>query len=322
MNYLNRKHQVLVLYHYFEKDQSYIDNFSHFLRFGYEPYLNYVIIVAGSYTVDLPKASNIEYLFTQNENFDYGGYATAIKTLGFNDRYDRYIFVNSSVRGPFLPAYTKSSWVQILLDMFDPGVGLVGTTISLIPSNHSVAKLYYAKYGKMAFNEDILSHVQTTCYMLSKDSLRYLVSSGFYDITQSLSKDETVCDYEIRLSQLLLAQGLNLKCILPEYNKYDYCTLTRDINSCSREGDCGFFNSYFGRTAHPYESIFIKTSRNTFSDSHLKQLAYSMSIYNPYDQRLGEFEIGKEYCLSCEKSISSVGHQRIKKTFWKKLFSN
>jgi len=322
MNCLNIKHKVLVLYHYFEKDQSYIDNFSHFLRFGYEPYLNYVIIVAGSYTVDLPKASNIEYLFTQNDNFDYGGYATAIKTLGLNDRYDHYIFVNSSVRGPFLPAYTKSSWEQILLDIFDPCVGLVGTTISLTPSHHSVAKLYYAKYGKMGFNKDILSHVQTTCYMLSKDSLRYLVSSGFYEITQSLSKDETVCDYEIRLSQMLLAQGLNLKCILPEYNKFDYRTLTRDVNSYSREGDCGFFNSYFGRTAHPYESIFIKTSRNTFSDSHLKQLAYSMSIYKPYDQRLGEFEIGKEYCLSCEKSISSVGNQKIKKTFWKKLFSN
>jgi hypothetical protein len=311
-----------VIYHYYEKDQSYINNFSHFIRFAYKSHLNYVIVIAGSYTIDLPKAHNIEYLFTKNENFDYGGYATAIKTLGLNDRYDHYIFVNSSVRGPFLPAYTKSSWEQILLDIFDPSVGVVGTAVSLTPSHHSIAKLYHAKYGKTALNKRILSHVQTTCFALSKNSLRYLVNSGFYEITRALSKDETVCDYEIRLSQLLLEHDLNLKCILPEYNKYDYRTLTRDVNSYSREGDCGFFNSYFGRTAHPYESIFIKTSRNTFSDSHLKQLAYSMSIYNPYDQRLGEFEIGKEYCLSCEKSISSVGHQKTKKTFWKKLFSN
>ena len=81
MTDLNSNPKILVLYHYFEKDQSYIDNFSHFFCFGYKPYLNYVVVVAGSYTVDLPKASNIEYLFTISENFDYGGYATAINTL-------------------------------------------------------------------------------------------------------------------------------------------------------------------------------------------------------------------------------------------------
>jgi hypothetical protein len=223
-------HQLLVIYHYYEKDQSYIDNFSHFIRFAYKPHLNYVIVVAGSYTIDLPKAPNIEYLFTKNENFDYGGYAAAIKTLGLSDRYDHFIFVNSSVRGPFLPVYAKRSWEQILIDLFDPSVGVVGTAISLTPSHHSIAKLYHAKYGKTALNERILAHVQTTCYALSKDALRFLVDSGFYEIIRALSKDETVRDYEIRLSQLLLEHGHNLKCLLPEYSQPDYRKLKHDIN--------------------------------------------------------------------------------------------
>ena len=38
---------VLVIYHYYEKDQSYIDNFLHFIQFAYRPELNYLIVIAG-----------------------------------------------------------------------------------------------------------------------------------------------------------------------------------------------------------------------------------------------------------------------------------
>ena len=65
---------VLVVYHYFEKDQSYIDNFCHFLRFGYDSELSYLIVVAGKHTIDLPTLDNIQYFFSENKNFDYGGY--------------------------------------------------------------------------------------------------------------------------------------------------------------------------------------------------------------------------------------------------------
>ena len=73
--------QVLVLYHYYEKEQSYIDNFAHFLRFGYDSSLDYLIVIAGECSVDLPSLDNVQYLFTENKNFDYGGYCSAIQTL-------------------------------------------------------------------------------------------------------------------------------------------------------------------------------------------------------------------------------------------------
>ena len=44
--------QILVLYHYFEKDQSYINNFAHFLRFGYDSTLNYLVIIAGECSLE------------------------------------------------------------------------------------------------------------------------------------------------------------------------------------------------------------------------------------------------------------------------------
>ncbi len=312
-----------MIYHYFEKDQSYIDNFCHFLRFGYRPDMDFVIVVAGHHTIDLPKADNLQYHFTPNENFDYGGYASAIRTLDLLHQYEHFIFVNTSVRGPFLPPYIGKSigqsWDQILIDLLEPGVGIAGTAIALTPAHHSIAKLYHTKYGVSSHNENILAHVQSTCYILPKASLQFLVNMGFYEGAPSLSKDETVRDYEIRLSQLLLAQGLNLKCVLPEYSQPDYRELKNDINPASREGDSGFVNSYFGRTVHPYESMFIKTSRNTYSDRYLKQLAHSMEFQRSIGVGLEDSAILSQYDLACQASITLTDQVRDTPSFWKKL---
>jgi hypothetical protein len=309
----------VVVYHYFEKDQSYIDNFCHFLRFGYRLDMNFVIVVAGHHTIDLPKAANLQYHFAPNMNFDFGGYASAIRALDLLDHYEHFIFVNSSVRGPFSPPYIEKSWDQILIDLLEPDVGVAGTAIALTPAHHSIAKLYHAKYGVSPSNEEILAHVQSTCYVLPKNSLQYLVNIGFYEGAISLSKDETVRDYEIRLSQLLLAQGLTLKCVLPEYNQPDYREPESDINPSSREGDSGFRNSYFGRTVHPYESMFIKTSRNTYSDQYLKQLAHSMASPKTIVKGFEDSEILSQYDLACQASITTTDQGRDTPSFWKKL---
>lgn len=285
--------------------------------------MDFVILMAGHHTIDLPKAANIQILFTPNENFDYGGCASAIRTLDLLHQYEYFIFVNTSVRGPFLPPYigksNGQSWDQILIDLLGPGVGIAGTAIALTPAHHSIAKLYHAKYGVSPHNENVLAHVQSTCYVLPKASLQFLVNMGFYEGVPSLSKDETVRDYEIRLSQLLLAQGLNLKCVLPEYSQPDYRELKNDINPASREGDSGFLNSYFGRTAHPYESMFIKTSRNTYSDQCLKQIVHSMGAQKPVVKELKDSEILSQYDLACEASITTTDQVRDTPSFWKKL---
>ncbi|AKD24587.1 hypothetical protein CL55_00002540 [Polynucleobacter duraquae] len=270
--------KVLVVYHYYEKDQSYIDNFSHFLRFGYCVELNYLIIIAGEYTIDFPLADNIKYFFTENKNFDYGGYCAAICELKAWQEYDFYLFINSSVRGPFIPAYDNQNWTDLFIDLFSNEVGIVGSAISITPSHHSIAKMYYGKYGIRERNDQFLGHVQTTCYALTRPVLEQLVKLGFYEGAENLNKDETICHYEIRLSQLIVDMGLNLRCILPEYNQVDYRKELLDINPSSREGDSGFERSYFGRSVHPYESIFIKTSRATLSEEDLMRLAHSMSI--------------------------------------------
>ena len=314
--------KVLVIYHYYEKDQSYIDNFCHFLRFGYDSDLSYLIIVAGEHTINFPTLDNIQYLFTENKNFDYGGYCEAVSTLSIWPKYDFYLFVNSSVRGPFTPAYCNQKWTDLFIDQLSADIGIVGTAISITPSQHSIAKMYHEKYGKLERNHQFLGHVQTTCYVLSRQILEQLIKAGFYEVNEALNKDETVRDYEIRLSQLILDMGLNLRCILPEYNQVDYRVALTDLNPSSREGDSGFEHSYFGRSAHPYESIFIKTSRNTFSEEDLMRLAYSMSIEHKLEDSLGSLGfmrlfIGKVKSCALQLSKNPAPHR---KNFLKSIF--
>jgi hypothetical protein len=53
-----------------------------------------------------PLPKNARYLFHQNECFDWGSVGWAIRTGMVNTRkYKYFFFMNSSVRGPFLPSY-------------------------------------------------------------------------------------------------------------------------------------------------------------------------------------------------------------------------
>jgi hypothetical protein len=152
--------------------------------------------------------------------------------------------------------------------------------------------------------------------------LEQLIKAGFYEVNKALNKDKTVRDYEIRLSQIILDMGLNLRCMLPEYNQIDYREALTDLNPASREGDSGFKHSYFGRSTHPYETIFIKTSRDTFSEEDLMRLAYSMSIDHKLDdslEKLGFMQLFIGKVKSCALRLSNnPGLQR--KSLLKAIF--
>jgi len=241
INYLENTEKIklglmlksLVIYHYFEKDKSYRDNFLHFFSFGYSKNTDYIVVISGSHTLDLPSAENISYFFTENHNNDFGGYCHVIKKGLDVSKYDFFFFVNSSVRGPFLTLRDQEQWTDHFIEQLQSDVGIVGSTINILQASSPYSVLYAEKYG----TEFSCSHVQTTSYLLPKKSLLFLIAQGFYDQREILSKDEVIRDYELRLSQLLKEQGWNLKCLLPEYNQVDYRKAHVDINPTSSFGD-------------------------------------------------------------------------------------
>jgi hypothetical protein len=275
--------KTVVIYHYYEKDSSYRDNLLHFLSFGYSKSIDYLIVIAGKHSINLPTAENISYIFTENLNNDFGGYCHAINNVLKTSKYDFFFFINSSVRGPFLTARDKKEWTEYFIEQLQLDTGIVGSTINILSPSSPCAIGYAEKYSH-SIN---YSHVQTTSYLLPKKTLLHLMKEGFYNSTGILDKENAIRDYEVRLSQLIKDQGWNLRSLLPEYNNLDYRIAHEDINPTSDHGDPCFKDSYFGRTAHPNEIIFIKTNRAIYPVAYFDRLAYSLfSLSSQKDQLL------------------------------------
>jgi len=264
---------ICVLYHYFEADQSYRENLLHFLVFGHHPDAEFYVIAANRPSFELPIAPNLNYIFTPNHNRDYGGYSVALNGEIRIDRYEYFVFVNSSVRGPYLPAYTLRSWFEILVDQLVDDVGLAGSTINIL----SPAYPYTAEFKQRHGGEPPFSHVQSTVFAICRDRLLELMNSGLFEAgREALQKTHVITDYELLISQKLIRAGYNIKCLLPEYNTVDYRAPHTDINPTSVNGDPSYEGAYFGRTFHPFEAMFIKTNRNLYPPHFLDKLTYSM----------------------------------------------
>jgi hypothetical protein len=262
----------LVIYHYFEKDASYRDNLLHFLLFGVLPELDYVLVISGNYSVQLPELPNLRYFFTEPKKSDFGGYAQLINE-GLNlDSYANIFFINSSVRGPFIPPYHQQAWYKAFLEQMQSDVGIVGISICILKEGFRHSINYQSRYG----GNSPYSHVQTMAYVLRKEVLTQLIAAGFYREDRDSTITLAIEDYEIHLSQLVLKLGWNLRCLLPEFNSIDYRLPHTNPNPTSTVGDPNEVLGYFGRSAHPYETIFVKTNRDLYTEAYLDRLAFSM----------------------------------------------
>jgi hypothetical protein len=262
----------LVIYHYFEKDASYRDNLLHFLLFGVLPELDYIFVMSGNHSVQLPELPNLRYCFTEPKKSDFGGYAQLINEDLNLDSYANILFINSSVRGPFIPTYHQQAWYAAFLEQMQDDIGMVGVSICTLKEDFRHSIHYQARYG----GNPPYSHVQTMAYMLRKEVLTQLITDGFYREDRDATKTLAIEDYEIHLSQLVLKQGWNLRCLLPEFNSIDYRLPHTNPNPTSTVGDPNEVLGYFGRSAHPYETIFVKTNRDLYTEAYLDRLAYSM----------------------------------------------
>jgi len=263
--------KTLVFFHFYEANEIYLKNLLHFLYFGYSKYAHYEIIIADKCSVHLPSLDNVSYINVQNKNWDYGGYCQAIATFKDKLDYDYYFFVNCSVRGPFLPPYLNISWFSLFTDLMIDNVGLVGATINKVTPASSLFKVFTKRYAC-----DSADHVQTSVYAMNNDVFQYLFAHGFYNIQGILTRDQVIENYEVLLSKLVSDGGWRIRCLLPEFEITNMGPLSKIASKTSHEGDIFGPKRYFGRTPHPYETMFVKTNRALFTDDYLDRLAHSM----------------------------------------------
>lgn len=251
--------RILVLYAYYEKDEIYKSNLLFFLKNGLCDDCDYIFIINGQNSVDIPKQFNIKIIYRENKDYDFGAYNDGLKQTNIND-YKYFIFLNTSVRGPFIPKYVSIKWYRPFINLLKDDVKLVGTTINILNISSSThSQIFELKTGFKRPH----THVQTQFFAVDKECLQFLLYKKLFEPVLHQDMTEFIALKEIMMTQLVIKHGWNISCILPEYQNIDYRQLTNDINHTSLNGDPCFQNSCFGRTMHPYECIFIKTNRGT-----------------------------------------------------------
>jgi hypothetical protein len=186
--------------------------------------------------------SKVYWMQRPNISQCFGGYSESVRY--FQEHPYKYrFFINSTMRGPFLPVYTDNDvhWTKYFTKKFEtnPEVALVGSTINTNPQ----------------------IHVQSMMMVLDERALALFVHHGiFLSENKHVDKHNLVHDHEIRGTQIVLAANYNIDCMMTSCQRIDWRTKS-DI-PYDLKHDAWYIGQYYGSTLHPYETIFFKTNRS------------------------------------------------------------
>lgn len=208
------------------------------------------LVVCNSLSVNLSLPDYVKVHYRENIGYDFGGWSDGILTHDLYKNYDNFIFVNSSVIGPFLPSYYKGKWTDIYIDGLKNDVKLFGSTINCC----------FSVYGPTKIEPTKDSHVQSYIFSMDREALDYLIKNEIFTnkiyITDFV---ELVINKEIRMSRLIIENGWNIGCLMDNYQGIDFTFKTTN-KQIEYLGD--IMQSYnYNKLWTLKELVFIKGNR-------------------------------------------------------------
>jgi hypothetical protein len=238
----------LILYVYHENPNS-RTNALYFIKHGLHSLADFVFILNGRTDLDtfIPQqAPNIVVIKRENSCYDLGamGEVLLANDRALTKKYKRFIMLNSSIRGPFIPTWSPSCWTDLFLDKITDEVKLVG--ISYDCSWKFIQSMIFATDSK---GLEVLLNGNTNVNLnYDKDSLAGLaVCSPTW---------ESAISAEISLTNLMREASYKFQVFMtvasttPDY--YETCT----TGNMMEEG------KYHDISFHPYETVFHKSNRD------------------------------------------------------------
>jgi|SaaInlStandDraft_1057018.scaffolds.fasta_scaffold06627_3 hypothetical protein len=246
-----------VFYSYFETKNSQ-ENLEFFVKNGIN--LNsdifYVFLINNNnYSVKIPNQKNIKIICRDNIGHDFGSWKDGLKSI--KKTFDYYIFMNDTVRGPFLPRYIPKniSWYQMFCNLISKKVKLSGLTINHFPWGNKGTSLH---------------HVQSMMFCTDKVGLEILNKNIFnltpneYENIYKYNRKNFIIRFEIGMSQQIIKNGFDIAALY-------LCDIKKH-----KTGDIWYNNKYLGTTINPLETMFIKKNR---IDSEL--IKFYTDIFKP-----------------------------------------
>ncbi|KAH8904883.1 hypothetical protein BR93DRAFT_945884 [Coniochaeta sp. PMI_546] len=244
----------LVLYAYAETENA-RQNLDFFVQKGLHGKADFVFILNGVTTVAelIPRLSNVRIVQRENTCFDLGAIGEVLMTDNLWKRYKKFITLNASIRGPFLPMYSDYCWSDVFLNRITDSVKLVGTSMNCIPRPHVQSMLFATDDIGMS----ILLDPALATSLKNEDGWGTTADPvGFTSCFDTLDK---AVHSEIGITELIMSQGYQVDVMLTSFHA------AKDFSSYCQENnnpdDVLFDGTYFGTSVHPYETVFMKANR-------------------------------------------------------------
>lgn len=238
--------KVLVLYvfHiYNERVKAFISD-----SLFYDENIDFIIISNDEgVKVEIPgdTLTNVRVMYRKNIGYDFGGWSDALLANNTYRGYDKFIFVNSSVVGPFLPVGYGGRWTDVYLDGLEGNIKLFGSTINTMgdPLNSS--------------------HVQSYIFSMDRGTLEYLIRTGIFSSSEYAKDfDEAIEKKEVLMSRKVIENGWNIGSLLPLYRGVDFTFRSKRPEEYGIEFlDDVMYERYRNKLWRDEELVFIKGNR-------------------------------------------------------------
>ena len=187
----------------------------------------------------------VKKMYRDNIGFDFGGWSDAILTDDLYKEYDYFLFVNSSVIGPFVPSDYTGRWTDIYLDGLKDNVKLFGSTINTI------------------YNPKGSAHIQSYIFCMDKITLQYLIDCQIFSTTHyAATFNAAIEEKEISMSRVIIKNGWNIASLLPLYDGVDFTFKDKQPEEYNIAFHDDIMTSDFRNVVwNEYQLVFIKGNR-------------------------------------------------------------
>jgi len=244
--------RTLVLYVFHE----YNDRVDYFIKNAIFKEENIDFVVICNDTIlefDVPNYVGI--LRRKNHGHDFGGWSHALFHHDIYKTYDKFIFANSSIVGPYLPPGFKGRWTDIYVNGLTDTVKLFGSTIN--------CQFFLRQDIPIELHPIVFSHLQSYIFSMDRETLEYLIKCDIFSITNHSDIFlKTIENKEVGMSRKIIENGWNIGCLMKCYRDVDFRFIYKkpiDYN-ITFLGDI-MFPEYVDKTFSPEELVFIKGNR-------------------------------------------------------------
>ncbi len=233
--------KVLVLYVFHEYDDL-VKNFINKAIF-HDSATDFVVICNNrNISFDVP--FYVKKIVRDNIGYDFGAWSEVLRKDDLYKNYDKFIFITSSVVGPFLHSDYNGRWTDIYLNELKNNIKLFGSTINTCADPLNKA------------------HVQSYIFATDREALEYLIECEIFSLTDyAKTLEENIWNKQVRMSRKIVENGWNIGCLLPHYKNVDFTATNFSYYNMDFLNDV-MHNEHRNILWNENQLVFVKGNRN------------------------------------------------------------